>query len=137
MKTAREICEELGIEIVPTNVRRSTLGERQCCAERTIDKMIAKHGEEHVRFVLITISETVNNGRELVAPTIEAVSDVVLAHPTWIREASIWLKMFDRLDLSSLRAKAKRNARACRVREALATMIFDRLYQVFEPTPMV
>lgn len=129
-KTARDLCADLDIEIVPTNVRRSTLGLRQCCAERTIDRLIRTHGYGHVRFVLLTLSQTTNNARELVAPTIEAVSDVALAHPRWVNRASDWLDAFDGLDLAALRGRAKRNARAAKVRPAMATMIFDRLLPI-------
>ena len=127
---AAELCDEIGITIVPINVRRSILGEAETCAERTIAKMIERHGAGHARFVLRTIVETVNNRRELVAPTIEAVSDVALAHPEWTDRAGDWLDAFDALDLPALRSRARRNLRAVRVREAMAAMIFDRLLPV-------
>lgn len=128
---AADICAALGITIVPNSVRRSTLGELECCCERTIDRMISRHGEGHVIFVLKTITETVNNKRELVAPTIEAVSDIALGHPDWAERASEWLDAFDALDLPALRSLARQNLRVVRVREAMAAMIFERLAPTF------
>lgn len=123
--TADAICAEIGIRIIPINVRPSVLGELETCAVRTIEKMVERHGEGHARFVLRTIAETTNNRRELVAPTIEAVSDVALAHPEWTERG--WLEAFDALDLAGLRSLIRRNLRAAPAREAMATLIYVKL----------
>lgn len=123
--TADAICAEIGIRIIPINVRPSVLGELETCAVRTIEKMVERHGAGHARFVLRTIAETTNNRRELVAPTIEAVSDVALAHPEWTERG--WLEAFDALDLAGLRSLIRRNLRAAPAREAMATLIYVKL----------
>jgi hypothetical protein len=124
--TAAALCDEIGIRVVPPG-RRSALCDLETCAERTIEKMVERHGVAHARFVLRTIAETVNNRRELVAPTIEAVSDVALAHPAWAERAGDWLDAFDLLDLPALRSQARTNLRAVAVRDAMAALIHDRL----------
>jgi len=121
---------EIGIVVVPTNVRRSTLGELECCCERTVERLIEKHGVDHARFVLRTICETVNNKRELVAPTVYAVSDVALAHPNWAEHASEWLDAFDGLDIPALRSQCRKTLRISQIRPALGVLIYDRLLPV-------
>ena len=125
--TAADICAEIGIKVVPAG-RRSPTCDLDTCAGRTIEKLVERHGAGHARFVLRTIAETTNNKRELVAPTIEAVSSVALAHPEWTSRG--WLEAFDRLDLAALRSQARRNMRASPAREAMATLIFDRLLPI-------
>jgi len=122
--TAAGICAEIGIKIVLPG-RRSATGDLETCAERTIEKLIERHGAGHARLVLRTIAETTNNRMELVAPTIEAVSAVALAHPEWTERG--WLEAFDCLDLAALRSRARRNLHASPAREAMATLLFDRL----------
>lgn len=137
--TAAELCRELGIAIVPTKVRRSRLGELECCCELTIENMIAKHGVEHVRFVLISICETRNNRRELVAPVLEAVSDIILHHPDFTTrpwssadgEPRGWLDLLDEIDIPALREIAKQNRRVASVREGLGALIH---YQIVVKT---
>lgn len=126
--TAAAICAEIGIKVIPTKARASTLGELETCASRTIEKLVDNHGAAHARLVLISLAETVNHRRELVAPTIEAVSDVLLAHPEWADRG--WLDAIDTLDLAGMRSRVKRNMRAAPVRAAMATMIFDKLLPI-------
>lgn len=71
--------------------------------------MLRRYGYAHTKLVLLSIAETKNNARELVAPTIWAVSDLVAAHPQWAERASDWLAAFDKVDLGQLCAFAKRN----------------------------
>lgn len=138
MKTAREICEELGIKIVSSKKYRAALDELELCCEPTLEKMVRKHGQEHTIFVLRTITETKNNKRELVAPTIEAVSDIVLCHRAWWqRDAGKWLDAFDTLDLPKLRQIAKSNQGAVRVRHAMAALIHDRLLPALDPMKLL
>lgn len=135
-RPAAEVCADLGIKIVPPNIRRRKLGELETCCEKTIDNLIEAEGESHVVLVLKTLTETTNNRRDLIAPTVYAVSDVILAHPKWIKQASIWFEAFDGLDIPALRLRAKK-ARVAEVRRALATLICDRLMPVFEAKQLV
>lgn len=130
--SAQDICAALEIEIVPTSVRRSTLGRTQTCAGATIEALIASHGVGHTVFVRRTITETVDNGSELVAPTITAVSKIAFAHPEWVEKGLAWFDAFDEIDLPMIRQRARRNLRAVPVAEAMAAMIFERLFDRFE-----
>ncbi|MDI4231433.1 hypothetical protein OZ411_01220 [Bradyrhizobium sp. Arg237L] len=123
-----QICADLGIQIIPTTKRR---GVGETCAVRTMERILAEYGPAHLTIVLRSIVETENNGLELVAPTMWAISDIVLAHPTWTATTD-WLDAMDRADLSDMRARAKANRRAAQPRPAIATMLYAHLSQTFD-----
>jgi hypothetical protein len=120
------ILSEVGIAIVPVTKQR---GVMETCAANTLERIRREHGAEHLRSVLISIVETTNNKRMLVAPVIWAVSDILLAHPTWF--GSGFLDAMDRIDLAGMHERAKANRRAAQPRQALATMLFDVLSKQF------
>lgn len=126
-RSAREVCADLGIEIVRPG-RRSTDGLPQTCAERTIGKMLRRHGEPHTIFVLRTIAETEGNSGELVAHTVEAVSRLVLAHPRWADRGLEWFDAFDRIDLPAIRDQCRKIVRIVPMASGIATVVFDRLF---------
>ena len=135
-RTAAEVCEALGITILPRNQRRSMLGELETVAEQTIARLISDHGAGHAIFVLRAISETTNNRTELVAPTILAVSDIVRAHPEWAEDrAGDFLDALDQVPLAEIRAAVKRNRIAVPIRQAVATVAFLRLAAILSPEP--
>ena len=121
------ILEALDIRVIPTTKQREP-GET--CAINTIENLFKSHGPEHLTIVLRSIAETVNNRMELVAPTIAAVSDVILAHPTWAQTTE-WLDEMDKIDLTAMREKAKANRRAVPLRRAMATLLFAKLSEKF------
>jgi hypothetical protein len=129
MRALADICRDLEIEIVPTAVRRSP---GQTCAAQTMQRILEEHGEGHLILTLRTILESGNNRLELVAPTLWAVSDIILAHPTWTETGLAFIEAFDAIDLSDLRSRAKANRRAVAPRKAIATMLFEHLRPVFE-----
>ncbi|MDE2329459.1 MAG: hypothetical protein KGK16_01535 [Bradyrhizobium sp.] len=90
------------------------------------ESMLRRYGYAHTKLVLLSIAETKNNARELVAPTIWAVSDLVAAHPQWAERASDWLAAFDKVDLGQLCAFAKRN-KAVKQRAGLCSLLFGFL----------
>jgi hypothetical protein len=53
-----------------------------------------------------------------------AVSDLIAAHPQWAGRVSDWLAAFDKVDLGQLRAFAKLNVGAVKVRHGLAALLF-------------
>lgn len=128
-RAAHEVCADLGIEVVKPG-RRSTVGLPQTCAERTIANMLRKHGEPHTIFVLRTIAETDGNANELVAHTIEAVSRLVLAHPTWADRGLEWFEAFDRIDLPAIRDQCRRIVSIVPMAWGIATVVFDRLFDI-------
>jgi hypothetical protein len=122
--TLADLCDELGIEVV--SVSESARRPGQTCAKETLQKILTKHGEGHLRSVLITIMETTNNRRMLVRPVILAVSDVLRSYPHWFGDK--WLKQFDRIELALLYEAAKLD-RVAAPRYAMAT----RLLYVLRP----
>jgi hypothetical protein len=123
------ICSEFGIEIVPNHVRR---GPMQSYAGKTMETLIRKHGAAHLRMVLMTIVETENHANALAEPILWAVSDVVLAHPSWVDTGSEWLSTFDKIDLLDLWGRVK-VGRTPSAREAIAAILIDRLSVIFPP----
>lgn len=120
------ICEELGVAVIPVTKQR---GPMETCAVQTLERILREYGPEHLRSVLMSIVETENNKRELVAPVIWAVSDTILAHPTWF--GGDFLSAMDEIDLSDMHERAKANRKAAQPRQALATMLFERLSKKF------
>lgn len=98
------LCDQLSIRIVPFRRRRRG---KQTHARRHMWKILKRHGEGHLVFVLRTIVETKNNAAELWSETIQAVSDVVLARPEWAATGGRWLEAFDSIELGQIRAEAK------------------------------
>lgn len=121
------ILSELGIAIVPVTKQRDVM---ETCAGNTLERIRKEHGAEHLRSVLISIVETTNNKRMLVAPVIWAVSDILLAHPTWF--GGEWLDAMDAVDLAEMHERAKANRRAAQPRQAIATMLFDAMAKTFK-----
>lgn len=121
------ILSELGIAIVPVTKQRDVM---ETCAGNTLERIRKEHGAEHLRSVLISIVETTNNKRMLVAPVIWAVSDILLAHPAWF--GGEWLDAMDKIDLAEMHERAKANRRAAQPRQAISTMLFETLSKRFK-----
>lgn len=121
------LCEELGVSVVSITKHRDS-GET--CAGGTLARILEEHGPAHLRSVLLSIMETGNNKDYLVAPVIWAVSDIILAHPDWFGGA--WLDAMDAIDLAEMHERARANRRAAQPRQAIATMLFERLSEIFQ-----
>jgi hypothetical protein len=80
----------------------------------------------------MSIVETKNHKRELVAPVIWAISDILKAHPSWFCGEK-WFAALDEIDISEMRAKARVNKTVARPRQAIATMLLEHLQSRFEP----
>jgi len=124
----RDICRDLDIEIIEVH---QTRGPGQTCAVQTLQRILDERGEGHFVMVMRTIMESENNKYELVAPTMWAVSDTILNHPTWADTGLAWLEFFDTVDLAELARLAKQNKKTVPARRAIATMIFERAVKVF------
>jgi hypothetical protein len=103
----------------------------ETCAVNTLERILRRdHGPEHLRSTLISIVETENNKRMLVAPVIWGMSDVLLAHPSWF--GGEFLQAMDKIDLADMHERAKANRRAAQPRQAIATMLFEELSKTFK-----
>lgn len=127
-KTFEGLLRELRIEVVDIVHCRSRRA-RQTCAGKTLVRLFHLRGYDHLRSVLMTIVETKPNKRALVAPVILAVSDVLNAYPDWFGDT--WFQVMDGLDLAEMFGLASANRRIAQPRDAIATLIFDRMRQRF------
>ena len=122
------ICEELGVSVISVTKQR---GPMETCAINTLERILRENGPAHLRSVVMAIVETENNKRELVAPVIWAVSDVLLAHPSWF--GGDFLSVMDAIDLADMHEQAKSNRRAAQPRQAMATLLYQQLSRTFAP----
>ncbi len=120
---AAELCDALGITIVPTTMR---LRPGATHAHRIIDRLVAEHGVSHATLTLRAIAETEGNARQLSRHVILAVSDVLASHPRWADAGLALLSAFDHIDLGKLRAIAKA-AKVSHARHAIATLLYIEL----------
>jgi hypothetical protein len=118
------LLEELEIKAVPLCAYR---GPGATMATACLESIFQQHGYGHTKLVLMSIAETRSNDRELVAPVIWAVSDLIVAHPKWADRVSDWLGAFDKVDIRQLRAFARLNKSAVKPRAAIATLLFGFL----------
>ena len=123
------ILSDLGIRVVHRNAYREPMDTN---AAETMQRIMDRRGDGHLVMVLRSIAETVNNKRELVAPTLWAVSDTISAHPDWAGSTD-FLDALDAIDLSMVRAIAKENRRGSPLRHAINTMIYLHLRERFTP----
>jgi hypothetical protein len=130
MQAAIELCRNLEIEMLPTNVRRSR--PLQTHAGRTIKALIDNHGTGHAFIVLRAIVESIGNETELRAETILAISDIIHARPDWANRGLAFIEAFDEIDLRTLRAKAKAMRIPCPSRFLLGVLLHERLARIFE-----
>lgn len=123
------ILAEHGVRIVPTHMRR---GPGETHAERTLAKLLERHGPDHLRDVLTCLMESENNRMALVAPVLVAVSGLLVAHAAWWeRDAGRWLEVLDRLDLAALHERVKANREAAKPAHAIATVLYAELSREF------
>jgi hypothetical protein len=115
---------ELEIKAVPLYAYR---GPGATMATACLESILQRRGYGHTKLVLMSIAETRSNDRELVAPVIWAVSDLIVAHPKWAERVSDWLAAFDKVDIRQLRAFARHNKAAVPPRAAIATLLFGFL----------
>ena len=109
---------------------RGYCGEMGTMAVESMERILAQHGYAHLKLVLMSIAETANNKRALVAPVIWAISDLARAHPSWSERAMDWFAAFDQVNLGGLSAMAKINKRSIPQRAAIATLLFVHLQSV-------
>lgn len=120
------ICSEIGITVIPVTKHRDVM---ETCAVNTLERILRDHGPEHLRSTLISIVETENNKRMLVAPVIWALSDILAAHPAWF--GGDFLQAMDSIDLPEMHERTKANRKAAQPRQAIATMLFEKLNRTF------
>lgn len=124
------ICESIDppVRVIEPHVTR-TPGTTKC--GRVLDRILEKHGEEHVTLLLRTLMESENNRMALVEPVIWAVSDVMLANPRWPGRGLGWLEAFDTIDLTDVWSRSKEAKGAPPERHGVACKITELLQDCF------
>lgn len=118
----RRLCDEFGIVIVP-KYRYPEPGQTR--AVTTMERILHRHGEGHLRFVLSTIAETEGAGGLLTEVTLWAVSDLVCACPQWADErTSDWLEAWDRMPFGEMIFEAQDLSGFVSQRAAVAGMAY-------------
>lgn len=121
-RTLAGLLREFNVEVVD-NSRNWCRGARQTCAGRTLARIFDLRGYEHLRSVIISICETKNNKRMLVAPVIWAVSDTLQLRPEWFGDR--WLRALDRVELAALYERSKVIRKIVKPRFSMATKLHD------------
>lgn len=119
------ILDEDDIKVRVIGLSGSTMAPRETKAIRTLERMVTEHGTGHTRVVVALIVQSEGNASELVAANLQAVSRLVLAHPEV--PISVLFAVMDETPLASVRRLVSRNVAACRVAEALITVLFLQL----------
>jgi len=130
---AEAMFEEFGIEIVPANVVPA-VGQTRAVA--TLQRIINRHGEEHARFVIMTLADCANNRAALDETGLWATSDIVLAlrknYPEMMeKEVTRFLEFFDRVPVGMLQYWCFGLDGITNKRAALVGLIWERACRVF------
>jgi hypothetical protein len=125
------LCTEYGIEIVGIN-RHPDIGQTR--AVNTLNRIMRRHGEDHLRLVLSTLTETANNKGLLTDGLLWATSDMVRACRAVIEErAGDWLDLWDAIDVRLLQDVSTDLAGTISQRYALGGMLYERIARRFGP----
>ena len=123
------ICAEFGLRIIPKS-RYPEAGETR--AAKTLERILAKHGEGHLRLVLTTLLETEGNRGNLDEAILWATSDLVRACSGIVeKRTSHWLEFWDTCPTAELQWSAQRLSGHVSQRAAIAGMIFERILYAF------
>lgn len=79
---------------------------RECFCKPTVREIGQRHGEDHLRLVLMLITGNPRNSGELYADVIKAVSKLLAANPDLMRRPSL-VSDFNQIDLSAMRRGAR------------------------------
>ena len=134
--TLTSICSDFGIAVVhPAQHRPFT--PMQTAAGATLERILRDHGEDHLRDVLMVLTESENCKNMLIAPVIKSVSRIMAQNPGWYgNDASAFLTVMDKADLAGMYEAAKPNKRVVSAHDAIATMLLGKLRAVFKAVEM-
>lgn len=79
---------------------------RECFCKPTVREIGRRHGEEHLRLVLMLITGAPKNANELYADVLKAVSRLLVANPNLVRRPSL-ISDFNGMDLGAMRRGAR------------------------------
>lgn len=129
MTNAEALLAEYGIDIVAPNVSPRP---GQTRAPKTVQRIMRRHGEGHLRLVLSTLAETANNKACLDEYSLWMASDMIRARPDLAEgRASDWLDLWDAIPLGDLQAIAQELSGVVPIRSALGGMVYERIVRRF------
>lgn len=115
------IAKEFGIHFINTNANATA--RNQSKARRTCQKLLSKHGPEHLRLVLALLNYPLNRGCWS-QPFIKAVSELVREKPDWVARPE-FVQVFDTMDLREIHAAAKRGRPSAVTAMMCALLIYE------------
>jgi len=129
MTSVHEICAEFGITIVDGH-RYPEIGQTRAVA--TLERILRRHGEGHLRLVLTTLAETANNKVLLDEVGLWMASDMIRACAGIVEaRAADWLHAWDQMPVGELQFICQDLRGIVPQRTALGGMVFERLYRRF------
>jgi hypothetical protein len=110
----------------------------QTTARSTLQQILENRGEGHVIQLLRTFIETENHRARIDAFALHAISDIMIAYPSWADSGLRWLDVFDRMDIAAAQRQAKLNRGVVPQRYGVAAAIFPALHSEFaSPAPAI
>ncbi|MDE5454036.1 hypothetical protein GWE18_14395 [Bradyrhizobium sp. CSA112] len=134
MRTLAAICADVGVEILPTT---ATVRAGQTTARSTLQQIFEDRGEGHVIQLLRTFTETENHRARIDTFALHAISDIMVAYPSWADSGLRWFDVFDRVDIAAAQRQAKLNRGVVPQRYGVAAAIFPALQSEFAPSAPV
>lgn len=132
---AEAIFAEHDIEVVPAHVMPA-IGQTRAIA--TLDRIRKRHGDDHARFVVMTLAETANNKALLDETMFWSVSDMARAFRknfprVMDNDLDAWFSFFDRTPLGQLQYWCLDLEGITSKRRALDGMLWERAIRQFGP----
>lgn len=102
-----KIARQCGVRLYDGHLHSPTSRKpSECFCKPTVRDIGREHGEDHLRLVLMLMTGTKANASELYSDMIKAVSSLLIQHPNLAKRSTL-VNDFDKIDLGSLRRKAK------------------------------
>lgn len=126
----QSLCDEFEVRIIPGH-RYPEIGETR--AVTTLARIYRRFGEDHLRWVMRTLTETANNKALMDEAGLWAASDLVRAYADVIEaNPEAWFEVWDKTPVGELQFSCHRLRGVINQRVALAGMVHERLYRRFE-----
>ncbi|MFC6487344.1 hypothetical protein [Nitratireductor sp. GCM10026969] len=122
------LCREFGIEIIDRH-RYPVPGQTR--AVETMARIYRRHGETHLRMVLLTLMETANNRALLDEVALWMTSDMVRFRGLENIDSE-WLELWDRTPVGQLQFICQELSGIVPQRYALGGMMFERVWRRFD-----
>lgn len=126
----RALCDEFSIEIIAGH-KYPEIGQTR--ATETMARIYRRYGEDHLRWVLRTLTETANNKALLDETGLWAASDLIRAYSDVIEnDPEAWFEVWDACPVGELQFSLHRIRGFIPQRYALGGLVHERLYRRFE-----